>query len=1369
MSILTRPEKIARPEKKDLPFDDRAGASAIGSLSELRKLKPKLVSALPETGQPAKVLLIGSLPPPLGGVTVHITRLTEALRKLGYLVSLLNESRNLRDDVPNVRTSSLRDYFALLRRADIVHIHSSNPGVRLYHAVAARLAGKQVVITLHSAKSNVIGRLLYRMACAVAHRAIPVSKEIRESLGLKVEPIPAFLPPSRSEEVVPPELADWMEMQRREGRRVAVSNASNMRLFAGQDLYGLDMLVECFARPDVARKYALLLVVASVRIGADSFKALQQDIERRGLGAQIKLVNVDAPFAGIIANADAVVRATNTDGDALTVREGLWYGKRVLASDCVMRPEGTELFKTRDVDDLAIKLLDDVSERSVVASPDFVSDLDAVYRSCLKSQSRQTEEAVFDKPAQAKKKILVIAQFYAPDITAGAFRISETVGLLRKDADVRVITAVPHKAQAEAAGDRSEEGVVRAWIRPYEGGGAFNYIAHYFSFVVTAIAAGIRLRRSGWRPDVIWVSSPPLFVGIAGDVLRRVMGCPLVLDIRDIWPESAVGAKVITQDGALFRSGKVLERWLYARADRMTCVSQAMQRYLTEMSGKTVHVVYNGILTRPRPEPAAKIEKRILYAGNLGRAQGLDVLIAAFAEAKKRSDNLVGWTVDFIGTGAIEDSLRASVAELGLDDKVRFLGVRDKPSAIAEMRQSAALFINLLSEAVFALTVPSKVFDCMLVGRPILFGVENAEARAILAESGGNIEFSANDQESLTAAIIDLAARLKEVEVLAHGNSDVVLSRYTREEATRELVSALDAALASPRPSAFHRLRAKVNGLWQGTVRQAEFIRHVPARKLLRRGELTAKRQLLQRFPPAQSAPQDARLAIELPLPLMPPRRGRATSENGALRFTLLGKTRNVSLPIAWQSAEQERETQLWWMTLNYMEFLEEVNDDIFASVVDSWMSSVRPYAKGYWRDTFNSFTLSIRTVVWMQQLASRKMLAPSLRLKLADSIAQQLQFLERNLETDLGGNHLIKNVKALIFGSVYFEGKTARGWRERALKLLARELPHQILVDGVHFERSLSYHNQVFVDLLEIRHVLGCDPLAGALDRALAAMAQAIADFAHGDGMPAQFSDAGLHMSYSSEDCLNAHQVVFGSRPEGRSAFAYPDAGYFGLREAETDSLFVVDCGPIGPDDLPGHGHADILSFEWSIAGKRLIVDQGVYEYVAGARRDASRSSQYHNTLSIAGVDQADFFGDFRVGRRAHATLLNFEQTQDGIVMEGRHDGFAPAVHTRHFTVSGSEVTVNDCLQVNAHRKVAVSLLLHPEARPRLLIDGIHIVLGDRTIRLRSNIPFQIEPAVWWPDIGTELETNRLIARWPEGCESATFSLRVEGRPDHE
>ena len=178
-------------------------------------------------------------------------------------------------------------------------------------------------------------------------------------------------------------------------------------------------------------------------------------------------------------------------------------------------------------------------------------------------------------------RILVVCQYYSPDITAAAFRIRETVDLLKKGGhDLRVITAEPHKSEVavDEAADEAE-GVYRVPVSAIARG-VRGYLSHYLLFVLHSLWVGVKQRFGSWRPDIIWTSSPPLFIGITGRTLARLYGCPMVFDIRDIWPQSAVAADQISEDGRAYKLGRILERRLYGGADHITCVSQPMADYI---------------------------------------------------------------------------------------------------------------------------------------------------------------------------------------------------------------------------------------------------------------------------------------------------------------------------------------------------------------------------------------------------------------------------------------------------------------------------------------------------------------------------------------------------------------------------------------------------------------------------------------------------------------------------------------------------------------------------------------------------------------------------------------------------------------------
>lgn len=550
--------------------------------------------------------------------------------------------------------------------------------------------------------------------------------------------------------------------------------------------------------------------------------------------------------------------------------------------------------------------------------------------------------------------------------------------------------------------------------------------------------------------------------------------------------------------------------------------------------------------------------------------------------------------------------------------------------------------------------------------------------------------------------------------------------------------------------------------------RQLSFALRVPPRQIARRAWLKVRRAAEARLRPPLEVAGLTRVERP-PLPLFPPRTGLARRTDAGWAFRFLGREVRTDGGIDWRAPGPGAGDQLWRMNLHYMEYLEEAEDADLAAAIERWIEANPPYAPGSTGDAWNAYALSLRTLVWMQQLARRDLPA-AVALTAERSLAAQLLYLERHLETDVGGNHLIKNAKALLWASAFFAGPAAARWRETGLALLERELPRQILADGMHFERSPSYHCQVFADLLEIRHALGADPLGGALDRALGGMARAAADLAHPDGRVAQFGDAGLSMAYPPGACLAAHAALFGDAPAPRAVFAFADAGYYGVRQG--GDAAIVDAGRIAPPELPAHGHGDIGSFEWSLAGRRIVIDQGVFEYVSGPKRQASRTAASHNTLWIEGSDQAEFFGAFRCGRQARAEPIEYEPAPGGFRLAVRHDGFrrlsGGPLHERRFEVGPRRIRIEDRLHGGAGGTARIGLLLHPSAAVQQIETGQwRITCGNAAALVRASAALRAEPAVWWPDMGIELPTSRLVIELAPHVREAWVELEAE--PGHE
>jgi glycosyltransferase involved in cell wall biosynthesis len=402
-------------------------------------------------------------------------------------------------------------------------------------------------------------------------------------------------------------------------------------------------------------------------------------------------------------------------------------------------------------------------------------------------------------------KILVMAQYFPPDITAAAFRMFDTARLLEDSGhEVRVITARPHRSQVDgdsaAEYDRQISGVARTWVAHLSGGGFFNYIKHYTSFMVGSSWLGLKQRLTGWKPDVIWASSPPLFVGLSGVALSRLFRVPLVLDVRDIWPASAVGVGQISAQGRAYRYGEKMEKFVYDKAAHITCVARPMREYICTRTETPVTVVYNGtkvsdIVVEPAGGNGSKNDHTLLYAGNLGRAQQLDLLIRAWANVHSRNGQH-RWTVKLLGTGAVERDLKELARDLGTNGSVVFAPPVSRQEAMREMMQAAALCVSLQADKAFERTIPSKVFDCMAVGRPILAGV-GGEARAILESTGANVCYEPGDQEHLEQSLERLMQDYVQLQHMARRNPRVIRDGYTREKAVEVLVRVFNSLVSN--------------------------------------------------------------------------------------------------------------------------------------------------------------------------------------------------------------------------------------------------------------------------------------------------------------------------------------------------------------------------------------------------------------------------------------------------------------------------------------------------------------------------------------------------------------------------------------------
>ncbi len=401
--------------------------------------------------------------------------------------------------------------------------------------------------------------------------------------------------------------------------------------------------------------------------------------------------------------------------------------------------------------------------------------------------------------------------------------------------------------------------------------------------------------------------------------------------------------------------------------------------------------------------------------------------------------------------------------------------------------------------------------------------------------------------------------------------------------------------------------------------------------------------------------------------------------------FEFLNSRHELGRPIAWHAAGP---SQLWRYQLHYSRYLvtrAATRTDSWpgvAAVIREWIAA---NPMGRVADAWHPFVVSERLVSWM--FAIRLSAPPSpVGDDILESMALQAVFIEDNLETDVGGNHLLKNLKALLVAGCFWSGPQAQRWFDEYTDRFARELSDQLLADGAHYERSPMYHCLVLEDALEAACAVRAagHSIPGQLASVIRAMVNYLPRMTHADGEIALFNDsvfgeappprslAALAARVLDDTNLGTplsvrHAAVSAdlvgppasATPAARSR-ATDDGGLVSVPVLAGRGSVLIDVGPACPDDLPAHAHADFFSYELTLDAARWIVDSGVGEYQAGPWREYYRSTRAHNTVAVDGEDQIECWSSFRVARRARIVEREVMESPLARGVTARHDGYS-------------------------------------------------------------------------------------------------------------
>lgn len=416
-------------------------------------------------------------------------------------------------------------------------------------------------------------------------------------------------------------------------------------------------------------------------------------------------------------------------------------------------------------------------------------------------------------------RIGYVNQDFPPEVGAGPARILEmALHWQRAGADVTVITGMPNRRLPNMADgtvhpeyrgrkfmkeDWKGVRVLRSWLYSSPNRSFVHTLVNNASFMASSTLHALARAE---RFDVVIASSPPFLAQLTGDAVRRAQRIPMVVEIRDLWPDYMVEMGVL-KNAAAQRMLFGMERYLLRRSSRVVVVTDSFRRRVEEKGVPTdrIDVISNGVeLSRyyrdPAPPPLEALQRRpgeflVGYLGNFGAGQELRTVVRAAALLQDEAPDV---RFVLVGDGKEKGKVQEEADRLG----VRNLVIGDP----IEKEQTRAFYnacdlclVPLAPVPIFSETVPSKIFEIMACERPVLASVAGEAAR-IVQESGGGKVSPPGDHTALAAEIRGFRATTAE-ERAATGSRGrrYVSEHYSRESLAARYLRILDAVVKGTR------------------------------------------------------------------------------------------------------------------------------------------------------------------------------------------------------------------------------------------------------------------------------------------------------------------------------------------------------------------------------------------------------------------------------------------------------------------------------------------------------------------------------------------------------------------------------------------
>ncbi|HAS6312345.1 TPA: alginate lyase family protein [Vibrio vulnificus] len=467
-----------------------------------------------------------------------------------------------------------------------------------------------------------------------------------------------------------------------------------------------------------------------------------------------------------------------------------------------------------------------------------------------------------------------------------------------------------------------------------------------------------------------------------------------------------------------------------------------------------------------------------------------------------------------------------------------------------------------------------------------------------------------------------------------------------------------------------------------------------------------------------------------------------------------LNQTGKISSSADWNCPNKSK---LWLYNLHYFDDLNSKNGferyQLHRDFIEKWIDENPAFNGNGWEP----YPISLRLVNWVKWCSLQSQVPP----KYLKSMLEQANALTQQLEYHILGNHLFANAKALTFIGAYLKGENSNKLLMQGIKLLNEELEEQFLDDGAHFELSPMYHEILLWDLLELIDLAKTSDkpqFIESLPQWIQIAEKALfwlSTMVHNDGEVSFFNDAAIGIAMQpSQIFAYAEKLGLSYASVNKSLFTNKSSGY--SRITFTNYSAIFDHANVGPDYLPGHAHADTLSFELSIGKQRVFVNSGTSLYGTSKERLRQRQTPAHNTVSVSGLDSSQVWSGFRVAKRAYAQLEDAISTPERVILSASHNGYmqqSPKVkHTRRLECSSDSFFIIDNL--SKATQACFHLHLHPNIDVvKVSQVEINLILGDESLCcVTSSEPILIKDSTWHPEFGKTIANKKIEINFANG-----------------